>query len=75
MTREALWSAYVARNPAFAGPGNVTLSAAGLRKLFEQTWDRGEEAGRAAAANGERMSDMFNEMFGGGGGSSKGGAK
>lgn len=72
MTRADLWNAYVARNPAFAGPGNVTLSTAGLRKLFDQTWDKAEESGRAAAANGAKMSDMFNEMFGGGG---KGGSK
>ena len=39
MKKSELWKAYVAKNPSFAGNGNVTLSAAGIRKLFNQTWD------------------------------------
>ena len=39
MKKSELWKVYVARNPSFAGNGNVTLSAAGIRKLFDQTWD------------------------------------
>lgn len=39
MKKSELWKAYVAKNPSFAGNGKVTLSAAGLRKLFNQTWD------------------------------------
>lgn len=81
MTRAELWATYVARNPSFAGDGNVTLSAAGLRKLFDQTWEKGEEAGRVAATpitrdgtpfNGKPFGDLFGEMFGAGHGS-KGG--
>jgi hypothetical protein len=39
MKKSELWKVYVAKNPSFAGNGNVTLSAAGIRKLFNQTWD------------------------------------
>jgi len=39
MTKEKLWQIYVEKNPSFNGAGNVTLSAKGLRKLFDTTWD------------------------------------
>ena len=39
MKKSQLWKIYVAKNPSFAGEGNVTLSARGLRKMFDQTWD------------------------------------
>ena len=39
MTKRELWKIYSKRNPSFNGEGNVTLSAAGLRKLFETTWE------------------------------------
>jgi hypothetical protein len=39
MTKRELWKIYSKRNPSFDGTGNVTLSAAGLRKLFETTWE------------------------------------
>jgi hypothetical protein len=39
MTKKELWKIYAKRNPSFDGEGNVTLSAAGLRKLFETTWE------------------------------------
>lgn len=45
MKKSELWKAYVAKNPSFAGNGKVTLSAAGLRKLFNQTWDIAYEDG------------------------------
>ena len=45
MKKSELWKVYVARNPSFAGNGNVTLSAAGIRKLFDQTWDIAYEEG------------------------------
>jgi hypothetical protein len=37
MTKKELWKIYSKRNPSFDGEGNVTLSAAGLRKMFETT--------------------------------------
>ena len=39
MTRSQLWKIYVKRNPSFDGNGNVTMTARGLRKLFDTTWD------------------------------------
>jgi hypothetical protein len=45
MTKKALWKQYVDKNPSFDGEGNITLSAAGLRKLFNQTWDIAFEQG------------------------------
>lgn len=39
MTKNELWRIYVKRNPSFEGDGNVTMSARGLRKLFDTTWD------------------------------------
>jgi hypothetical protein len=47
MTKEELWKVYSNKNPSFNGRGNVTMSAKGLRKLFDTTWDtamyKGEE--------------------------------
>jgi hypothetical protein len=49
MTKEELWKVYSNKNPSFNGRGNVTMSAKGLRKLFDTTWDvamyDGEEEG------------------------------
>jgi hypothetical protein len=39
MTRSQLWKIYAKRNPSFEGDGNVTMTARGLRKMFETTWD------------------------------------
>lgn len=39
MTKEELWKVYSNKNPSFNGRGNVTMSAKGLRKLFDTTWD------------------------------------
>ena len=39
MTKNELWRIYVKKNPSFDGDGNVTMSAKGLRKLFDTTWD------------------------------------
>jgi hypothetical protein len=39
MTKRELWKIYTARNPTFDGEGTVTMTAAGLRKLFDTTWD------------------------------------
>lgn len=48
MTKDKLWAAYVAKNPQFANDeGNITLSAAGLRKLFSQTWEYGYDLGES----------------------------
>lgn len=44
-----LWTVFVRKNPQFEGEGTVTMSRAGLRKLFDTTWDKGHEAGFAKA--------------------------
>lgn len=50
MTRSQLWKIYAKRNPSFDGDGNVTMTARGLRKMFETTWD-------VAYFNGEEKPD------------------
>ena len=50
MKKSELWTAITAKNPSFNGNENVTLSASGLRKLFELTWSRAEEYGRTEGA-------------------------
>ena len=39
MTKKELWKIYSKRNPSFDGEGTVTMTAAGLRKMFDTTWD------------------------------------
>jgi hypothetical protein len=39
MTKEQLWKIYSRKNPSFNGDGNVTMTARGLRKLFDTTWE------------------------------------
>lgn len=51
----------------------VTLSARGLRKMFDQAWDRGETYGREAFQRTARETlprdpafrDIFGQFFGG----------
>ena len=45
MSKQELWSKYVERNPSFDGLGTITMSARGLRKMFNQTWDVAFESG------------------------------
>lgn len=71
MTQDELWQAYATRNPSFASEGYVTMSAAGLRKLFEQTWTIAFESGKRQAefvakvnqSVGNPGSDFFNAIF------------
>ena len=68
MTREQLWKIYCDKNPSFAGEGNVTMSARGLRKLFEQTWDYAYEHGEpeiehAPVTNSKTVDDL-RKIFG-----------
>ncbi|HMJ06896.1 MAG TPA: hypothetical protein VK474_11620 [Chthoniobacterales bacterium] len=55
MKQQTLWELFCAKNPSFAGRGNVTMSAAGLRKLFDQTWERAHAAG---FANGQAYAEL-----------------
>jgi hypothetical protein len=45
MKKQELWSKYVDRNPSFDGDTTITMSARGLRKMFNQTWDIAFQAG------------------------------
>lgn len=74
MTSAELWEAYATRNPLFDGEGQVTLSASGLRKLFNQTWSIAHDSGyrrglREGVERTKRDSapppDLFNQIFGG----------
>ena len=45
MNEDELWEAYSTRNPSFDGDEAVTMGAAGLRKLFRQTWSIAYDSG------------------------------
>ena len=72
MTKNELWRIYVKRNPSFDGDGNVTMSARGLRKLFDTTWDTAywdgeEESVEKPEHNFQQSSasvDMLRSIFG-----------
>jgi hypothetical protein len=61
MTREELWNAYCKRNPSFAGDGEVTMSARGLKKLFDKTWEIAQQQ-KPSSSDGK---DLFDTLFGG----------
>lgn len=79
MNADELWEAYATRNPSFDGEDKVTMSAAGLRKLFRQTWSIAHDSGyrrglreateRSRAASRPSQSDsveafgIFKEIF------------
>jgi hypothetical protein len=69
MKRDDLWKAYTDRNPSFEGSSTVTMTPAGLRKLFEQTWEKAHEAGFAngkawAALHAPKDDSLFGNIFG-----------
>jgi hypothetical protein len=68
MKKSQLWKIYVAKNPSFAGDGNITMSARGLRKLFEQTWDyayeQGEDEIDPAPVTDSKGVDDLRKIFG-----------
>jgi hypothetical protein len=60
MSQQALWQHYLAKNPHWAEEG-AHLSAAGLRKLFEQTWHQGHKVGHQQAI-GHAMASQFSDL-------------
>lgn len=70
MTQQELWNAYCARNPSFSGDGEVTMSAGGLKKLFDQTWQFAEQHGvaiekeRSNCLTDEPKDALFEQLFG-----------
>lgn len=66
MTEEALWQFYLQKNPHWQEDG-AQLTAAGLRKLFEQIWEAGYREGHqqsVSAAIADQLSDAFSEFKG-----------
>jgi len=67
MTKEELWDLYTAKNPTFEGEGTVTMTTAGLRKLFDQTYDQahaqGIKNGRAAQQLETKTPNIFSQLF------------
>lgn len=45
MTKQQLWGIYTTKNPSFLEDGFITLTKDGIKKLFDQTWDQGFQAG------------------------------
>jgi hypothetical protein len=72
MTKEQLWKIYSRKNPSFDGDGNVTMTAKGLRKLFDTTWgiamyDGEEEPVEKTSHSFQQESaslDMLKSIFG-----------
>ena len=68
MKKSQLWKIYCAKNPSFAGDGTITMSARGLRKLFEQTWDlafyEGEDESEQTPVNNSKAVDDLRKIFG-----------
>jgi hypothetical protein len=62
MTRDELWKLYCKKNPVFEADGNVTMTAKGLKKLFDTTYDMGHKAGREA---GSKLETKANKMYSG----------
>lgn len=64
MTQEALWEHYLSKNPHWQENG-VRLTAAGLKKLFDQTWVQGSKVGHHQAV-GQSIRDQlgdFGDLF------------
>jgi hypothetical protein len=66
--KSELWKIYTAKNPSFDGDGKITMSARGLRKLFDQTWDyayeQGEPENSPPPVNGSPPVDDLRKIFG-----------
>jgi len=61
MTKEQLWKIYTDKNPSFLGDKPVTMSPQGLKKMFDQTFDLGEEHGKNLAS---KRDDLIEKVFG-----------
>jgi len=67
MTKRELWKIYSKRNPSFDGEGMITLSAAGLRKMFETTWEVAMYDGEEEPSSKQPASpnvDALKQIFG-----------
>ena len=67
MTKKELWKIYSKRNPSFDSEGTVTMTAAGLRKMFDTTWDVAFHDGEDEPIERVPLSgnlDALKQMFG-----------
>ena len=68
MKKSQLWKIYCAKNPAFERDGNITMSARGLRKMFDQTWDyafhEGEPEHEPAPVTDSKSVDDLRKILG-----------
>jgi len=55
-TRIQLWKVYISKNPHWEN-ANITLTPAGLKKLFEQTYDLGHKNGVETANRAAKIAD------------------
>ena len=65
LSQEALWQHYLNKNPHWKENG-AKLTAEGLKKLFDQTWEQGYRVGHKQAF-GQGLRDQFgdfSELFG-----------
>lgn len=71
MKQDQLWKIYTDRNPQFLTEEQVTMSSAGLKRLFDQTYEKAHEQGVKDGRAQEQMAnhggkgDIFDQMFGG----------
>jgi len=67
MTKEELWKIYSKKNPSFNGDGNVTMSARGLRKMFDTTWEiamyQGEEDVEKTEQNFQQRTEGLDHLM------------
>lgn len=62
MTKDELWKFYTDRNPQFTGEGNVTMPKAGLKKLFDQTWEQATKEAEDRNKRRDEFKDLFNKF-------------
>lgn len=65
LSQSELWQHYLDKNPHWQENG-ARLTAAGLQKLFDQTWEQGYRVGHHQAF-GKSLRDQFgdfSELFG-----------
>ena len=65
MTQAALWQHYLSHNPHWQENG-ARLTADGLKKLFDQTWEQGYKVGHHQAMRNALSSQFgdFSDLFG-----------
>ena len=61
MEQDELWKIFCDKNPAFESQETITLTKAGLKKLFDQTWDQAYQEG---FAKGAASKSVFESLFG-----------